>query len=112
MTGVIYRRLRALPACKEDFYSHRETNTPCPAPDCDCWGLSVWLKIEDVRHALKVYRAFRNSPIVKVNIKPENGVIMHTGSNRQPEHRTFWRDITHDLLPLCVVIDPQNEEGG
>jgi hypothetical protein len=110
MTGFLYRRIEKSPATEKDFRSHRENDKPCPAEECDCWGLSVWVDLKHVKHALKVYRAFRNSPIVRFHVTPEHGVIMHTGSQRQPEHRTFWRDMETDFVAIAEEIDPYAEE--
>ena len=78
----------------------------CSGDECKCWGTSVWIDIGHVQHAIRVYKAFAKNPIAKLEVTENCGVIKHTGSGPQPEHRSFWRDVDVEFAPKCEIIDP------
>ena len=116
MDGVIYRSLQGQTPCQEDALSKRERQielsediVPQESAECLFWGLSVWINIADVRHARRLFSFVRKHQIGKATISSECGVILHTPSRSQPEHRTFWRDINLDLPAVLSVVDLATE---
>lgn len=109
MHGTIYRSLEQDPATEKDFRSHREVPRRCTGDECKCWATSIWVDIEHVRHALKQYAPLRGRPIAKLEINEKCGVVKHTGSGPQPEHRSFWRDMNTKFAPMCQIVDPYAE---
>jgi len=106
MRGVIYRSLRGAKPEAIDFQSHAERNVSSVGPECQKWGLSVWLSEEDVKHARSVMAFFRRKHIACGQVTPLHGVIKRTPSGNQPNHHTYWRDHTIDFVPLFRVVMP------
>jgi hypothetical protein len=117
MDGVIYRCLSQIEPCQDDVLSEREKQTAngesitpdAVSRECQRWGLSVWISLSDVRHARKLFSFVRKRPIGRIKITSQHGVILHTPSGRQPNHRTFWRDINLDLVPAISKVDLARE---
>jgi hypothetical protein len=103
MSGPIYRGLKTLPANDDTMKSHRELNLKCNRNDCECWGTSVWISQEHVRHAQETQAYVRKWYIAEIPITQADGVIKRT-SGCQPDHHTFWRDCTVDFKRCCTVI--------
>jgi hypothetical protein len=61
--------------------------------DCKSWGLSVWVDESAARHAREIVPFFRTCSIVKFTVDGDDGELMHTPSNDQPEHHTYWRKV-------------------
>jgi hypothetical protein len=74
--------------------------------ECECWGLSVWTSRDAVDHARKASRYVRRWHIAAGQVVPEDGVILATPSEQQPEHHTFWRDVRRDLASRFTIILP------
>ncbi|OOG71547.1 hypothetical protein B0E45_10900 [Sinorhizobium sp. A49] len=74
---------------------------------CQSWGLSVWPSMDAVDHALKTYKFFTKKRIIKFSVTPADGTLMVTPSSAQPEHHTFWKYRSCNLLNSCqIVITP------
>jgi hypothetical protein len=115
MTGPLYCRIGRAPAVarKEDFYSQREKGISHEGRECQRWGLSVSIHLEDVRNELSAYPyLLKKFQVVEVQVKPEHGVILHTPTDERPNHQTFWRDINTDFCQLSKIIDPFAGRGG
>jgi hypothetical protein len=105
--GTLYRGIKITPMTAADFLSYREANKKCTASECDCWGLSVWTTREAVDHARKTIRYIKKWYIAAGQVVPDDGLILHTPSEAQPEHHTFWRDVGRDLVSrFSVILDP------
>lgn len=91
MTGTLFRGIRKPPVKAEDFLSQAEIDrNNCDDQECEAWGLSVWVSVEDVEHARKIQRYTRKWHIASGKITPNDGVILKTPSRTQPNHHTFW----------------------
>jgi hypothetical protein len=77
--------------------------------DCRGWGLSVWLQEADAKHARQIVPFFRTCSIVKFAVEPDDGVLMPTPSNDQPEHHTYWKkaDVQIPTESFTLVIGPE-----
>jgi hypothetical protein len=108
--GQIFRGIRKLPISEDDFLSHREMGADCRAPECECWGLSVWPSLEAVEHARRAIPAIKRHWHIAVgDLVADDGVIIHTPKKAQPEHYTLWRDIRRSLSNrFRIVIAPAN----
>jgi hypothetical protein len=120
MDGVVYRCLVRIDPCQDDLLSEREkqiANGESITPDeesreCQRWGLSVWISLSDVRHARRLFSFVRKRPIGRIKISSQDGVILHTPSGRQQNHRTFWRDVNVDLVSAITPVDLASDRGG
>jgi hypothetical protein len=110
VSGEIFRGIRETPISETDFLSHRETGSHCDAPECECWGLSVWASMEAVEHARKAIPPIRRFwYIASGDLGEADGVIKHTPNRRQPQHHTFWRDAERDFADkFKIIITPSN----
>jgi hypothetical protein len=102
--GALYRGILHPPVSAVDFLSHREANKKCTAGECECWGLSVWRTRDAVDHARATIRYIRRWHIAAGQVVPEDGVILPTPSEQQPEHHTFWRDVQRDVARRFTII--------
>lgn len=98
-----------MPPSGYDMKSVKEQGRPCDPADCRSWGLSVWLAQEAAEHARSLIPFFRKCYIVAISVGVNDGVLLHTPSNNQPGHYTFWK--RHDVnLPeenIQLAIGPE-----
>lgn len=97
--GTVYRGVRNGRVSEDDFLSLNERKRAYPT-DCDHWGLSVWVTEEAVKHAYKILIPLkkRTWSIAVGQLQPTDGLIMHTPSPTQPDHRTFWKNRNADMV--------------
>lgn len=97
---ILYRGLKGVTACSDDFHSDAEKDRKgCDFSDCQSFGLSVWVNESGVETARLVVPGFKKKCIVSFAVKKNDGKLLHTPTNRQPEHHTFWRSKTLALPP-------------
>ena len=108
--GVIFRAIPEMPIQPAHFLSNVELGKGSYSQkNCKHWGLSVWVTEADVVHAREMFpNSFARQHIVRTQLAPEDGVMMHTASNKQPQHHTFWK--AHEL-DLCarstIAFEPE-----
>jgi hypothetical protein len=108
--GPVYRGVRGADPTPQDFQSFNEAKAGAKAEDCLHWGLSVWTTEAAVEHARKIIIPLRKGKwsVVVGHLEPEDGVIKHTPTNDQPDHRTLWRNQQRDLTPKFRLLTPRN----
>lgn len=111
VAGPLYRgikNIKKMPLSESTFFSHRKLNIKCDEPECECWGLSVWLTRDAVTHALNTFDFMKKKwHIAYGELNNEDGLILHTPSEAQPEHHTFWRDTRREFAArFHIVIYP------
>ena len=88
---AIFRHVKALPVVDAHFHSDVKIGARYNNPEkCECWGCSVWVNEAAVQHAVSLFPHFRKKYVVSGQILASHGAIMHTGTNSQPDHHTFW----------------------
>jgi hypothetical protein len=107
--GDLLRASKKFPPAERDMLSLIEQGRDIDPSDCRGWGLSVWLDEADARHALAIVPFFRTCSIVRFAVEKNDGVLMHTPSNDQPEHHTYWKKFGVQIPAekFALVIGPE-----
>lgn len=107
--GTLYRAAKKFPPNKRDMLSVIEQGRRTDAQDCRSWGLSVWVDEAAARHAREIVPFFRTCSIVKFTVDEDNGELMHTPSNDQPNHHTYWKkaDVTLSDDDFSLFLGPE-----
>lgn len=110
-TADLYKAIDGRQPSVDDFKSFAEKGREgIDKSLCQSWGLSVWPSMAAVNHALKTYKVFRKKRIIKFSITPLDGSLAITPSAQQPEHHTFWKYTSCNLLNSCQLIDVSGKE--
>lgn len=105
VTAELYKAIDARQPSIDDFKSFAEKDREGTDKNlCQSWGLSVWPHMDAVHHALKTFKFFRKKRIIKFEITPADGSLAVTPSSTQPEHHTFWKYTSCNLLNSCQVV--------
>jgi hypothetical protein len=103
-TRRVFRAIRNRTPELKDFYSVAELSRYEPGSGtCEHWGLSAWVTLDDARHAKTIIKGFDKKAVVGFDVIPSDGVILHTPSDAQPGHHTFWKVVDVDLCPRCTI---------
>lgn len=104
VTKRVYRAILKTAPTPADFESEAERrNYAHGSGTCKHWGLSAWVTRSAVELAREIVPGFNKKCIVGFDATPTDGVILHTPSDTQPDHHTFWKVIDVDLCPRCTV---------
>lgn len=105
---LLYRGVREMPLDEnKDFTSHAELKRRnCNPKDCTHWGLSVWLTAEAVNHAREAIPFLKNWHIAAGTVDADDGVLMATPSEAQPDHYTFWKYKDRKIVDKFKIVMP------
>lgn len=107
--GDVLRGIRPpLPITEKHFLSAVELNqSKCDAENCIHWGLSVWISQDDAQHARKIFPYMKKWYIAQGSVFPNDGVMLATPANKQPNHYTLWKAVDTQLhRRFRVVVCP------
>lgn len=110
MQCTLYKAIDGRQTKDRDFESFAEQGREGIDPEeCQSWGLSVWTNEPAVMHARKAYHFFRKKKIIMFSIMETDGCLKATPSNRQPEHHTFWKTRSVDLVSKSQVVHIEDQ---
>jgi len=90
---------------KEHFTSHAELKRKnCNPKDCTHWGLSVWMTTEAVEHARKIMPWLSAWCIASGTLDVDDGVLMPTPNDGQPDHHTFWKYFGREIAGKFKIV--------
>lgn len=110
INAPIYRGCETNPSTAEDFVPHPMSQKPrklkrCDPKDCNHWGLSVWVRLEDALHAQVLFDWAAKWHIFEGTVSDSDGEIRQTPA-RLPGHHTFWCYEGVFLQPKFSCIAP------
>lgn len=110
--GDFYRAIEELPISRDDFLSYVSAGkASAKKNNCQHWGLSVWVSLEDALHARNINAHMKNMYISRGTLATNDGKFLATPSKKQPQHHTLWYDIEVELFKkFTIVCDPEPEE--
>lgn len=105
VTRDLYKAINGRQPNQRDFDSFAEKDRPgTDKMKCNSWGLSVWPDMAAVEHGRSAIPAFRKKKIIRFSVTPNDGCLAYTPSAAQPDHHTFWKFSTCNLLNTCEII--------
>lgn len=105
--AVLFRACDTVPPTVEDVTSHAHSTLPnkykrARLEDCKSWGLSCWLSLDDVRHAMVLYeRWLPKKHIHQFSVNKADGRLAQTGHQI---HNTYWPYAGVNLLPRMLLV--------
>jgi len=97
----VFRLIRKLPPCQDDFRSQRAENPRAifSVTECQARGLSVFADRLDCEQARKL-PALKRRLVCRVQLVTGAGNLLKTGGR---SHHTWWPLAEYDILSRCQV---------
>jgi hypothetical protein len=98
-----YFRLGSIPPDESDFWSHRKRfpYKEFKVDECIAFSLSLFDSLEAVERLKRAIPALRKKTIVKLDLRPADGLIQQTGNDSH--HFSWWRSKEFNTEKIKII---------
>lgn len=105
--ATFYRVVEYSPPQSKDFLCHKKRFPRINFADkCISSALSIFTSLYECSQMLLLprFKNRKNSGIIRLNLPPESGVVLHT-PNKNKTHYSWWRSKQFDPLLECKEVE-------